>query len=122
MGTVVAAGVGLVAAVLLRSEDTRQTLRGNYCALRDDWAGVLEAVAKVAPERRDILLQSDGVRALFHTGRLPTDLFQITRTSETRLRAAPNPDRTQGVRTLLRTGRHESGRTCGYGGAGARVS
>lgn len=71
------AALGAAAAVgeNVRSEEQRQTIRLDYLFHRKMWPELLEAAATVPPGQLGPLISHDVLRALYHTGRLLSDMF-----------------------------------------------
>jgi uncharacterized protein DUF6057 len=69
--------VGACAGVVLATADTgaRVLLRANYLARHRMWSAFLETSRRIPPSRYSIYVNCDVNRALYHTGRLSSDLF-----------------------------------------------
>lgn len=71
--------VGATSGGVLVTADTgmRAVLRVNYFARHGSWTELLEASRQVPPDRYSIYVNCDVNRALYHTGRLASEMFSF---------------------------------------------
>jgi len=70
-------------------EDRKLLLQVDYCFQRGMWMQVLSAARRLPVERHNLVVAHDVNRALYHTGRLPYDMFLYPQHAESLLLERP---------------------------------